>query len=688
MAAPASTHREKMDRLEQLIHNNTPPELLAGKRFVAWRYEDRKGQAKPAKMPYSPNAPKGASSAAPADWTDFDTAMKYARVAGLDGVMRAFDPADGYVGVDLDNCRDPETGELTPEAAERVRRADTYTEASPSGTGIKMWMTATLPPFGRHKGDVEMYCAARFFTLTGETLDGAPAVVGYRPDYVLALHREVFGDAPAATLNAGDLDRPIPALEHGDEDVIRLASGSPRNGERFRRLWSGDTSDYAIDGNDGASEADCALAELLAYYGGPDRERIERLMLRSGLSREKWDRPDYLPRTIDTALRGKTRFYGDNVQPKAPAPGSDGASTCACESCPHRAEEFRLRGLIFDRDDLIESQQAIIRAHNGVERQLRAEVAGLNRRIYADYRLAKVKTLTSSQKDTIRALARVATGRAEHFGTDAPIITAATLGAEIGKHASTARAAAEAVCGLPGAPIARATVPGGEYGQVTAYELAVRDPAEIVEQFVVIAENLEERVSNRPQPPRCDKHPTAPTRTYSRTVCGRCRKTLASTFPGEDALLVQNAHIGGQPDTRGSTGSICEQNARIGAGTPEDCDRRGDYVQVARIGSESPAGVGTAPPPLATGTGACETHGLPLLASERPARRCSMCKSPPSLGQLSPGREIDGPRCGYVKPNGRTCVATLYGDLGMGWGRCRGCGQNRRLLAAVAGGAE
>ena len=57
-------------------------------------------------------------------------------------------------------------------------------------------------------------------------------------------------------------------------------------------------------------DADGAICELLAYYGGPDRERIERLWLRSGLgARDKVGRTDYRKRTIDLALRGKTRFH-------------------------------------------------------------------------------------------------------------------------------------------------------------------------------------------------------------------------------------------------------------------------------------------------------------------------------------------------------------------------------------------
>src|SRR5690606_38481433 len=64
----------------------------------------------------------------------------------------------------------------------------------------------------------------------------------------------------------------------------------------------------------------------------------------------------------------------------------------------------------------------------------------------------------------------------------------------------------------------------GTYGQLTTYELAVRDPAEILEQFVVIAENLDEKKSSRPQPPKCRNHPDAPVTTLHE--CSRCHEIV------------------------------------------------------------------------------------------------------------------------------------------------------------------
>ena len=70
-------------------------------------------------------------------------------------------------------------------------------------------------------------------------------------------------------------------------EVIRKAL-SASNGERFSRLWYGDTSGYGSH-----SEADLALCGMLAFWTGGDAARIDTLFRQSGLYREKWDRKDY-----------------------------------------------------------------------------------------------------------------------------------------------------------------------------------------------------------------------------------------------------------------------------------------------------------------------------------------------------------------------------------------------------------
>ena len=79
-----------------------------------------------------------------------------------------FSSGDPFAGVDLDKCRDPQTGELEGWAKKIVRGLDGYAEASPSGTGVHVIVRAKAP--NRRRGRIEAYSSERFFTVTGVAL--------------------------------------------------------------------------------------------------------------------------------------------------------------------------------------------------------------------------------------------------------------------------------------------------------------------------------------------------------------------------------------------------------------------------------------------------------------------------------------------------------------------------------------
>ena len=107
-----------------------------------------------------------------------------------------------------------------------------------------------------------------------------------------------------------------------NETIIRRAS-TAQNGEKFNALWAGDHSAYGS-----RSEADAALCSILAFWIGPDAERIDRLFRQSGLMREKWERDDYREQTIALALQ-RTDYYvaGSTTLPAAEATASDSSKT-------------------------------------------------------------------------------------------------------------------------------------------------------------------------------------------------------------------------------------------------------------------------------------------------------------------------------------------------------------------------
>jgi putative DNA primase/helicase len=283
-----------------------PAELRERAQWVAWRFEHRPGEEKPTKVPYSARSGRRASSTDPGTWSSYALACQYQQKAGLSGIGFVFSDDDEYVCMDLDHVRDPATGEIEPWARAYVERLSSYTELSPSGTGLHLIMKGALPGARCRTGQVELYETGRFLTFTGQVLDGTPTSIEYRIPELRRLHRELFPQtavsAPLSPTSAGS----GPRLD--DATLLEKAS-SAKDGPRFRQLWSGDTSGNGDDD----SSADLGLCNLLAFWTGGDLGQMDRLFRQSGLLRPKWDErhgaATYGELTMTEALQGRTEFY-------------------------------------------------------------------------------------------------------------------------------------------------------------------------------------------------------------------------------------------------------------------------------------------------------------------------------------------------------------------------------------------
>jgi hypothetical protein len=278
-----------------------PDELKQLEQWVCW--DDRRRDEKWTKVPLDPKTGRAASSTNPATWGTFHQALDYYQRHDLAGIGFVFTPNDPFCGVDLDDCRDRVTKKLTPNVRKTLAALGSYTEVSPSGTGVKVFLKAQVPPGGFRKGNVEMYHEGRYFAVTGRGLPEYPAEVRRRQQALNELHGRLFPAQPEK--EAPPTTPPTGGNALSDADIIRMAAAA-KNGAKFKKLWAGDWSDYPS-----RSESDLALCSLLAFWTGPDHQRIERLFSHSGVTRPKWEqRPDYRKRVIAKALEGRTEFYG------------------------------------------------------------------------------------------------------------------------------------------------------------------------------------------------------------------------------------------------------------------------------------------------------------------------------------------------------------------------------------------
>jgi hypothetical protein len=292
----------------QIQSERIPADLRGKPRWVLWRYEEREG--KPTKIPYSAATGRRASTTDAGTWAEFRSVWTaYQNGGAWSGIGFVFAPEDDILGVDLDHCRDPVSGDIEDWALKIVTDLASYTEVTPSETGLHILCRGKLPAGRRRQGRFEIYEEGRYFTVTGTPLAGYERPVEARGTELTGVLERLLPAvkrAPvAATLVVGAADAP-------DWQIIDKV----RSNAKYDALWRGDSSGY-----DSASEADLALVGYLAFFCGPDAARIDRIFQQSGRMREKWVDTQhghagstYGADTIETALAGKTEFFEWNAE--------------------------------------------------------------------------------------------------------------------------------------------------------------------------------------------------------------------------------------------------------------------------------------------------------------------------------------------------------------------------------------
>jgi len=153
-------------------------------------------------------------------------------------------------------------------------------------------------------------------TVTGQHVPGTPLTIEHRQEALEQVHASIWppAESPPHSEHRGG---GIPA-NADDAEIVRRACSAPKTGPKFSALWAGGISGYPS-----RSEADLGLCNYLAFWCGPDENRIADLWAQSGLGRSKLNREDYRKRTIAKALDGRgPKDYCDWGRPPSDASGS------------------------------------------------------------------------------------------------------------------------------------------------------------------------------------------------------------------------------------------------------------------------------------------------------------------------------------------------------------------------------
>jgi hypothetical protein len=124
--------------LDALRHSPAFAHLVSQSRWVTWEWVWDAKNHKWTKPPLRPHGLTNAEVDNPATWGGFDLACDSVRARRCDGIGITLLGA-GIGAVDLDRCRDPQTGAIEPWAQELVDQSGgAYRETTVSGTGLRL----------------------------------------------------------------------------------------------------------------------------------------------------------------------------------------------------------------------------------------------------------------------------------------------------------------------------------------------------------------------------------------------------------------------------------------------------------------------------------------------------------------------------------------------------------------------
>ena len=278
-----------------MSYNNIPEVLRWRPQWVVWGIP-----GEPPKSPFRPDSllrltTVPAKSGVRKTRSSYENAVKCVQLGLACGIGYEFD-GQGVYGVDLDHVINS-NGVITPQAREFVEQLNSYTEISPSGHGLHIFVTADDVNITRHRrqgGFVEIYSNVRYFTVTGNVYGGFDRIAE-RPTELQKIHDRYLLPEPS---KAAQPRYSVESTQSADDSLQRGFNKDPA----LLACWEG----ARRRGDESAS--DQALMNKLAYWCNANQAVMCAAFLQSPYfaqkdeaHKRKCQRSDYLPNTAKTA---------------------------------------------------------------------------------------------------------------------------------------------------------------------------------------------------------------------------------------------------------------------------------------------------------------------------------------------------------------------------------------------------
>ena len=286
------------------MYNNIPDELKQLNNWCVWKLQERNG--KKTKIPFNAETGEFAKSNDKSTWSSYETAVN---AEGVDGIGFFFEPP--YLGIDIDKIDDDlhryKHGDKLDNIVSEFNEAfKSYTEVSPSGTGLHIIVKGKIPGNRRRKGNIEMYDSGRFFTMTGKRIGKYTEVTETSDRVFKTIYDKYLPDNTVQYPTQYNYQQNIHNLS--EIDVINEIYKSKQS-KLFDDLMRGTYEPYY----NSHSEADMALANILAFWCAKDYSQMDSIFRQSNLYRDKWDEKrknsTYGEQTLFKAINETNNIY-------------------------------------------------------------------------------------------------------------------------------------------------------------------------------------------------------------------------------------------------------------------------------------------------------------------------------------------------------------------------------------------
>ncbi len=286
-----------------------PESIRETPHWVRWASLSRKNSKKPTKVPFHPTLDSAASSTDPNTWGTFKDALAGVGQDGTCGVGFVLSEDDPFIGVDFDHVITD--GRLDPVAAAIIEDLHSYSEISPSGTGVRVIVRGQIPVDTKHKVDLgngsvlELWDRKRFVTMTGNMLPGSTEDIS---DATEAICRIIdrYDLAPQQGKEGQGGTAPPPCDVPLEQRVARA--------QRYVARVPG-----AVEGEFGSTATFILAQRIVRGFSLPEDQALQVLEPWNRTCRPPWPADDLARKVAEAATKGRMEW---GCMVGAPAPQS------------------------------------------------------------------------------------------------------------------------------------------------------------------------------------------------------------------------------------------------------------------------------------------------------------------------------------------------------------------------------